>query len=116
MLSISALSGLLFFLSQYLQLVLGYGPLEAGLRQLPLTLASVIGGFFAGSRVVAWIGRGRAVGAALLLAAAGLGLLAVAEGAGRYGLLAVAMAMAGFGVGFALTLTTDAVVSAAPPQ
>jgi DHA2 family multidrug resistance protein-like MFS transporter len=115
MLSISALSGLLFFLSQYLQLVLGYGPLEAGLRQLPLTLASIVVGFFAG-RAVARLGRGRAVGAGLLLAAAGLGLLAVAEGAGRYGLLAVAMAATGFGVGFALTLTTDAVVSAAPPE
>ncbi len=115
MLSISALSGLLFFLSQYLQLVLGYGPLEAGLRQLPLTLASVGVALIAG-RVAARLGRGRAVGTALLLAAAGLGLLAVAEGAGRYGLLAVAMAAVGFGVGFALTLTTDAVVSAAPPQ
>jgi DHA2 family multidrug resistance protein-like MFS transporter len=115
MLSISALSGLLFFLSQYLQLVLGYGPLEAGLRQLPLTLASVVVSFVVG-RAAARIGRGRAAGTGLLLAAAGLGLLAVAEGAGRYGLLAAAMAAIGFGVGFALTLTTDAVVSAAPPQ
>jgi MFS transporter, DHA2 family, multidrug resistance protein len=115
MLSISALSGLLFFLSQYLQLVLGYGPLEAGLRQLPLTLASIVVAFFVG-RLAARIGRGRAVGTGLLLAAAGLGLLAVAEGSAGYGLLAAAMAAIGFGVGFALTLTTDAVVSAVPPE
>lgn len=114
MLSISALSGLLFFLSQYLQLVLGHGPLEAGLRQLPLTLASIVVAFFVG-RVVARAGHGRGIGTGLLLGAAGLGLLSVAEGTGGYVLLAVAMTAIGLGVGFALTVATDAVVSAAPP-
>jgi MFS transporter, DHA2 family, multidrug resistance protein len=89
LLSIAALSGLLFFLSQYLQLVRGYGPLEAGLRQLPLTLASVV--------VVLFVGRGRAIGTGLLMGAIGLGLLAVAEAATGYGLLAAAWRWSGWG-------------------
>ena len=115
LLSIAALSGLLFFLSQYLQLVRGEGPLEAGLRQLPLTLASVVVAFFVG-RLGARLGHGRAIGAGLLLSAAGLGLLAAAEAANGYGMLSVAMVATGAGAGVAMTLTTNAVVSTVPPE
>jgi DHA2 family multidrug resistance protein-like MFS transporter len=114
MLSIGALSGLLFFLSQYLQLVRGYGPLEAGLRQLPLTLASVAVTFLVG-RIAARVGPGRTIGVGLLLSAAGLALLAAAEAASGYALLAAAMAAVGLGAGAAMTVTSDAVLSAVPP-
>ncbi|MBK0296594.1 hypothetical protein IAE22_31880, partial [Bacillus sp. S34] len=40
-LSVFALSGLLFFFSQYLQLVRGFPPLLAGAAELPATLASI---------------------------------------------------------------------------
>ncbi|MEY2847820.1 MAG: hypothetical protein RI885_485 [Actinomycetota bacterium] len=112
-LAIFALSGLLFFLSQYLQLVRGYGPLEAGLRQMPITLASVASAVFVGF-LAARLGRGRLIGGSMLLAAAGLGVLVLAEGAPVYVWLAVALTIVGLGIGVALTLTTDAVVSAVP--
>jgi len=115
LLSIFALSGMLFFISQYFQLVRGYSPLEAGLRQLPLTVASitVIGVL---GVLIARLGRGRTIAYGLFLAAAGLLLLALAEGFDGYLWLAVALAATGFGVGLAITLTTDAVVSAVPPD
>jgi MFS transporter, DHA2 family, multidrug resistance protein len=114
LLSIAALSGLLYFLSQYFQLVRGYGPLEAGLRQLPLTLASVAVAAVVGV-LLARVGRGRLIGGGLFAAAAGLAVLAAAEGAGGYLPIALSLVAIGLGVGLALTLTTDAVVSAVLP-
>ena len=108
-------SGMIFFLSQYFQLVRGYGPLEAGLRELPAALASVVVVVIV-SRVVGRLGMGRAIATGLLVGAAGLVLLAVAEGADSYLWLAGALALVGLGVGLAVTLTTDAVVSAVPPR
>ncbi|MFT2691556.1 MFS transporter [Clavibacter zhangzhiyongii] len=108
-----ALSGLLFFFSQYLQLVRGYGPFAAGLRELPLTIAS-IGVILLVGIALARLGRGRAIAAGLLLAALGMGGLAIAEGASTYLWIGVALVAIGLGLGLSSTLTTDAVVGAAP--
>jgi len=113
LIGIFALSGLLFFLSQYLQLVLGYGPLEAGLREMPAALAS-IAVIAVVAVLVARIGRGRSIGLGLGLSAVGLVLVAVAEGSDNYLWLAIALILTGAGIGIALTLSTDAVVSAVP--
>ena len=115
LLAVFAFSGLLFFFSQYLQLVRGYSPLGAGLRELPITLATFVAIALVGV-LVARLGRGRAIGAGMALAAVGLAALAVAEAAADYGWLALALVPIGLGVGVALTLTTDAVVSAVPPR
>ncbi|WP_156753661.1 MFS transporter [Actinokineospora pegani] len=113
--AIFALTGLLFFFSQYLQLVRGFGPLVAGMAELPATLAAIavvgiVG--LAASR----LGVGRAVAAGLAVAAGGLLLVAVAEGAQSYLWLGLALVPVGLGVGLAMTLTVDAVVSAVPPD
>lgn len=42
LLTVLGLSGLVFFLSQYLQLVQGRGPLEAGLAELPAAVGAVV--------------------------------------------------------------------------
>ncbi|GAB3560192.1 MFS transporter [Spelaeicoccus albus] len=107
--------GLLFFFSQYLQLVRGLIPLEAGLVDLSASVTSVIVIALAGA-AVGWLGRGRAIGAGLALAAAGLIVLAVAEGADHLIWIVVAFAVIGFGTGLSMTLNTDAIVSAAPPK
>ena len=48
LLSVLGLSGLVFFLSQYFQLVHGYGPLKAGLAELPAALTATVFGVLAG--------------------------------------------------------------------
>ncbi|MFU8875773.1 MFS transporter [Micromonospora sp. SL4-19] len=113
--AIFALTGLLFFFSQYLQLVRGFDPLQAGLAEMPMTIAMtlVIGVI---GWVVARLGVGRAVAAGLLVAAVGLLLVATAEDADHYLWLALALLPVGLGVGLAMTLTVDAVVSAVPRQ
>ena len=113
--SVFAFSGLLFFFSQYLQLVRGYSPLEAGLRELPITLAS-IAVIAVAARAARRFGHGRVIGAGLLLSSAGMLGLAAAEGAASYGWLAGALALVGLGVGFSFTLSTDAVLSSVPRE
>ena len=110
-----AFSGLLFFFSQYLQLVRKYSPLQAGLGELPVTIASIAVVGIA-SLVVTRYGRGHALAAGLAVTSLGLVLLALVEGADNYVWLALALVPVGLGVGLALTLTTDAVVSAVPPD
>ncbi|NHC12326.1 MFS transporter [Motilibacter deserti] len=113
LIAVFAFSGLLFFFSQYLQLVRGYSPFEAGIRELPLTLASIAVVAVA-VPVMARLGAGRALAAALLVAAAGLAVLALAEGQPGYAGLALGLVVTGLGVGLAFTAATDAVLGAVP--
>ncbi|WBQ03401.1 MFS transporter [Kribbella sp. CA-293567] len=107
--------GLLFFFSQYLQLVRGLGPLHAGLVELPATLASIAVIAIAGTALTV-LGRGRAIAISMIVSAAGLALLAVAEAAPGYWLLCAALAICGLGAGVSMTLSTDAVVGAVPKE
>ncbi|GAA2687154.1 MULTISPECIES: MFS transporter [Actinosynnema] len=111
--AIFALTGLLFFFSQYLQLARGYSPLQAGLAELPATLASIAVIALVG-RALAGLGAGRTIAGGLALVSLGLAGIAAAEGAESYLWLALALVPVGFGVGLSQTVTTDAVVSAVP--
>lgn len=101
----------MFFFSQYLQLGRGFSPLQAGLAELPTTIAGVIVGL-----LLARFGRGRSIAFGLVLAAVGLVLVAVTEDVGPYVWLGLSLIPIGLGIGVAMTLTTDAVVSAVPPE
>lgn len=112
-LAIFALSGLLFFFSQYLQLVRGLSPLQAGLVELPATLAMMVVVVLIGM-AVARLGTGGSIGLGLVLGAVGLVTLAYAEGLAGYGGIIAALLAVGFGVGLASTVSTDAVVGSVP--
>ena len=113
--SFFAFMGLLFFFSQYLQLVRGYGPLQAGAAELPLTIASMLVVLIIGL-IVAWIGRGRAIGLGLGVGAAGLVGLGLTLTLPGYWGIGIFLAILGLGVGVSMTLTTDAIVSAVPEE
>lgn len=112
--SVFALSGVLFFLSQYLQLARGLSPLQAGLAQLPAAL-SAMGAVVVVGLLLRWLGRGRAIGVALTAGAIGLGLVAALEGNEHLAWMLIAMIPLGLGIGVAETLSVDAVVSAVKP-
>ena len=107
----AALFGLLFFLTQFMQNVLGYSPLQAGLAFLPITLGVVIGAQIA-SRLVGRIGARAPMSVGALAGTAGLvGLSRLSEHSGYLsGVLAPMMALA-FGLGLIFVSTTIVAVA-----
>jgi len=111
---IFAVFGVYLFSSQYLQLVLGLSPFEAGLWTLPGAITSIVGSMLA-PLFVRWCRPGILVAAGMCMVALGVGLMSQV---GMDSLLLVAVAnglmMAGFGM--AMTLTSDIIIAAAPPE
>jgi len=70
-----AMFGLFLFMTYYMQAILGYSPVWAGLAFLPLTGGIVVGSTLLGGRLLPRIGPRRLMTAALLIAAVGMGLL-----------------------------------------
>jgi MFS transporter, DHA2 family, multidrug resistance protein len=96
--------------AQYLQLALGLTPLQAGLWTLPSVFAYLAASFL-GPALARWIPTGYVIAGGLALIAAGLVIMATG------GLGAVIAGAVVFSVGLApaYILTTDLVVSTAPP-
>ena len=111
--AIFALAGLLYFFSQYLQLVREYSTLQAGLAELPSSIASV-GVVVLVGRLVSRFGQGRAGAGGLAVAALGLLALAAAESLAGYPPLAGALVLIGAGIGVAAAVATGAVLGSVP--
>ncbi|WP_397484766.1 MFS transporter [Rhodococcus sp. SBT000017] len=114
-LSVFALAGVLFFGSQYLQLVLGNSPLEAGLLLLPGTAASIVTSLLV-AVLVRYFSAGTVLGVAMFVAAAGAGILVGLATDSGPALFIAGFVLVGAGVGVALTLTSELVVSAVEPE
>ncbi|MBM9459021.1 MFS transporter [Nocardioides sp. zg-536] len=114
-LAIFGFLGLLFFLSQYLQMVRGYGPLKAGWAEMPGTLASMVVVALVGV-ALARLGAGRSIGAGLFVASLGLAVTGLATGWSGYWGIGAGLALLGLGAGLAMALSVNAVVGAVPPQ
>ena len=112
-LAIFALAGLLYFFSQYLQLVRGYSTLRAGLTELPASLASIVVVAVV-AVVVRRLGNGRALGSGLLVAAVGLVVVALGESYGGIMVIGIGLLVIGAGIGLASTVSTGAVLGAVP--
>lgn len=115
LLSVFALAGVLFFGSQYLQLVLGYRPLEAGLLMLPGTLISALASLVA-AWLVRWWTPSRVLSVGLVVAAVGAAAMIALRPDGGPLAFVVGFVLAGAGIGVALTLTNDLVVGAVEPE
>ncbi|WP_210586617.1 MFS transporter [Streptomyces sp. GESEQ-35] len=115
LLTILGLSGLVFFLSQYLQLVQGRGPFEAGLAELPAAIGAVAAGLIAGRAARRFSVRAVVSGG---LAAVGLALaaLTVIDQSTGYPLLGAALLVVGIGAGFSFTITADVILSSVPKE
>ncbi|MFE3251220.1 MFS transporter [Streptomyces sp. NPDC059209] len=115
LLTILGLSGLVFFLSQYLQLVQGRGPLEAGVAELPAAVGAVTAGLLAGRAARRFSVRLVVAGglAAVGLATAMLVLLTEDTG---YPLLGGVLLVVGVGAGFSFTVTADVILSGVPKE
>ncbi|MGP4091350.1 MFS transporter [Streptomyces sp. KR55] len=115
LLTVLGLSGLVFFLSQYLQLVQGRRPFEAGLAELPAAIGAVAAGLVAGRAARRFSVRAVVSGG---LAAVGLALaaLTVIDQSTGYPLLGTALLVVGIGAGFSFTVTADVILSSVPRE
>ncbi|MFD3518710.1 MFS transporter [Streptomyces sp. NPDC058657] len=115
LLTILGLAGLVFFLSQFLQLVQGRTPLNAGLIELPAAVGAVIAGLAAG-----FFARRVSVRAAVSggLVAVGLALAACTVFTADTGEIALgsALFLGGLGAGLAFTVTADVILSSVPKE
>ncbi len=105
--------GMIFALTQYLQLVLGYGPLEAGVRMLPWAVMYMISARRS-ARFVQRFGQRSVVSIGLVVVAAGLALLALSGLHSNYGLLALALVVSAAGMGMVTAPSTGAIIVSLP--
>jgi hypothetical protein len=110
------MGGALFLLTQHLQFVLGYGPLEAGLRTAPLALTVVALNFTGLS--AKWSTRmGTPVSIALGMVLMAVGLVSIAEFAsGGYAGTLLGLLLIGAGCAVANPAMAHAIMSAIPPE
>ncbi|MFF9818457.1 MFS transporter [Streptomyces sp. NPDC014006] len=113
LLTVLGMSGLVFFLSQYLQLVQGRRPFEAGLAEAPAAVGAVAAGLVAGRAARRFSVRTVVSGglAAVGLALAALTLLGRSTG---YPVLGAVLLVVGIGAGFSFTVTADVILSSVP--
>jgi MFS family permease len=104
-----------FFLSLYLQQVLGYSPLKAGFAFLPMTLCIVAGSTFA-SRAVTRVGPKPMLVAGMLLQAIGLiGFARISAGGSYLGDVLAPSLLVATGIGLAFVPVTIAAVAGVAP-
>ncbi|MFF4212949.1 MFS transporter [Streptomyces sp. NPDC001796] len=113
LLTVLGMSGLVFFLSQYLQLVQGMRPFEAGLAELPAAVGAVAAGLVAGAAARRFSVRAVVSGG---LAAVGLALaaLTVLDRTTGYSLIGIALLVVGVGAGLSFTVTADVILAGVP--
>ncbi|MDH6215171.1 MFS transporter [Streptomyces pseudovenezuelae] len=109
------MGGSLFLLTQHLQFVLGYGPLEAGLRTAPLALTIVALNFTGlSAKWSARLGTPVSIALGMVLMSAGLASIAVLATGGYAGTL-LGLLLIGAGGAIASPAMAHAIMSAIPP-
>jgi Na+/melibiose symporter-like transporter len=110
-----ALFASIFFLTQYLQVVLGYSALAAGIRMTPVAVGLILGTVLstrsrplAGTRIL--------VATGLAITAGGLAILASVSTTSDYGTVLASLFVAGFGMGLTSAPATNSIMSSVPRE
>jgi Na+/melibiose symporter-like transporter len=109
----ASLLGTVFILTQYLQSVLDYDALGAGLRIIPLG-AGVIVASAASARLTERVGAKVIVAAGMTVIGAGLAWLSLVTVGSDYGHLALSLVVMGAGMGLTMAPATDAIMGSVP--
>lgn len=107
--------GLLLVLTQYLQFVLGYSPVKAGLAFVPLAVAALIGNG-AGAGLAAKVGNRVLILAGMLVMAGSFALLTTVDAASGFTVPAIALGLLGLGAGLAMPAAVGALMSTIPEE
>jgi len=107
--------GYFLFVAQYLQLVLGLSPLQAGLWSLPSAAGFILGSNLA-PQLLRRVRPAYVIGGGLAMAAVGLGVLTRVGGSADLAILVAASGVVSLGLAPVFTATTDLIVGSAPPE
>lgn len=110
-----SLFGAMFLLTQYLQFVLGYTALQAGVRIAPVAVMLGLGAPIS-SAIVRRIGTKWVVGVGLAMVAVGLGLLTHLSVSSGYTPVLVAILILGTGMGFTMAPATESIMGSLPRE
>jgi MFS transporter, DHA2 family, integral membrane protein len=105
--------GSFFIITQYLQLVLGYSPLSAGVRVLPWAATYMVS-TTRSARMVERFGQRLVVSSGLVIVAAGLALMSRSGVHSNYPVFALALMISAFGMGFTTAPSTGAIMRSLP--
>ncbi|HTC82239.1 MAG TPA: DHA2 family efflux MFS transporter permease subunit, partial [Acidimicrobiia bacterium] len=108
-----AMFGTFFLLTQYLQLVLGYGTLEAGVRMLPMAFTMMVAAP-SSAKFVEKFGNRKVVSTGLLIVALGLLLLAQSDVHTPYWHLVIAIVTMAVGMGLSMAPSTTGIMASLP--
>ncbi|MER6911382.1 MFS transporter [Streptomyces sp. NPDC000594] len=110
------MGGSLFLLTQHLQFVLGYGPLDAGLRTAPLALTIVALNLTGlGPRLLPKLGTPLTIAIGMGLVAGGLAAIALL-GRDTYNGMFFGLVVMGAGIALSMPAMANAIMSAIPPE
>lgn len=104
-----ALFGFIFVITQYFQLIRGYGPLDAGLRTIPVALAIAVSSVLA-PKAVDRMGTTNVVTAGLGLMAVGFAWISTASTVTSYLEIAGQMLVVGTGLGVTTAPATESIM------
>jgi MFS transporter, DHA2 family, multidrug resistance protein len=115
MISIFVIAGIFLFLAQYLQLVLGLSPLQAGLWTVP-SAGGLIAGTMLAPLIVRRVRPAFVMAGGFALSAVGFGMLIQVNAASGLAVLVAGSVLFSLGVAPVGTLASDIIVGSAPPE
>jgi DHA2 family multidrug resistance protein-like MFS transporter len=115
LLAVLGLSGVVYFLSQFFQLVVGFTPLKAGLAEVPAAVGATLFGVLAGLVVRYWSQRA-VLTTGLALVGVAMASLTLIGASTDYPQLGIALFVLGIGLGLAYTAASDVILTSVPPE
>jgi len=103
------------YIAQYLQLVIGLTPMMAGLWSLPSACAFIVGSLLTPA-IVRRVRPVHVMASGLAIGALGFGIIMRVDGSAALATLVTGSLLLSLGLTPVVTLTTDMVVSSAPPE
>lgn len=105
--------GVLFLITQYLQFVVGYSPLETGIRLVPMALGFMVGAG-SSSQLLSRLGTKVVVAGGMAVIVAALVVFSTLDIGTAYWVIALALLAIGTGMGATMAPSTDAVMDSVP--
>ncbi|MEV0173705.1 MFS transporter [Streptomyces sp. NPDC050803] len=105
--------GAIYYSTQYLQFILGYSPLETGVRLLPLAGAVFVGAAVTG-RLTPKLGVKAMIVTGMVIGTVGVFLLTQVDAGSTYADFLAPMALLGFAIGLSVSPATDTIMGSFP--